>query len=203
MRAVCVIAVLLVAGVLAHPCAHAKELPREVRAMAERAFLEGRFDDLETILVAAKYERDRYPLELHTTWWRVPDGAVPTPDAPLEQPGSGGPFWPLLRALAADRDFRESRGARDLPERSALLAYRQGLDEEKDSETIWFLEDVFRLMRETYGEPEPLSAKERRHYTRIENTAKIAALASLGAFIVLTFFAALIVGRTRMRRSEA
>ncbi len=179
--------------------AAAKELPAEVRAMAERAFLEGRYEDLDTILVAAKEPADRLPLVLYRTWWRLPDGdalSLPT-QPPYPKTGSGGARWSLIDALRSDRMLRETTGGATLPGASPLMAYRESLDAEKDSETIWFLEDVFRLMEETYGGPESISSKDRRRFERQRNTTQIIALGALGAFIVLCFFGALGVARYR------
>ena len=204
MRVLTTIAAFALALVCTSPRAGAKELPPEIRAMAARAFLEGRYEDVETTLVGATSEADRFPLELYRTWWRLADGAKPAFPPPTTLPGGGGAAWDLIDALRMGRSMREMLGGASLPGQSPLMGYRKGLDEEKDAEAIWFLEDVFRLMAETYGEPEPLPAKELRHYQRLRDTAKITALASLGAFLVLCFFGALLVvgrrGSDRVRR---
>jgi len=204
MRALATVVSVALAVLVMGREAQAKDLPPEVRAMAGRAFLEGRYEDLDAILSAATSDADRFPLVLYRTWWRLEDGVSSASPPPTAAPG-GGAAWALIDALRLDRNIRETLGGRSLPEASPLMTLRRGLDEKKDAEAIWFLEDVFRLMSETYGEPEPLTAKELDHYQRLRNTARITALASLGAFLVLCFFAAVVVmgGRSGPSRSDA
>ncbi len=199
MRRLLIIALLVSAWTLHAPTAHADGLPKETRAMAERAFITGRLDGLETTLASATAERDRYPLLLRDGWWRSETGAVDVEPPYPESGGGAASAWPLLRALAADRALRESVGPHGLPEASPLYVYASSLDEQAFREELYYLDDVFRLMRETYGEPVPPLASERRSFERLRNTAMVVALGSLGAFVVLTFFGALIVTRTRKK----
>ena len=165
--------------------------------MAERAFLEGRYADLETTLAGARTERDRYPLRLYITWWRQADGAAAPASPPTEEAGGGGARWPLLHALLSDRDARETSGAEGLPARSPLMAYRERLGDDPDSEVLWYLDDVARLMEETYGPVQPLPKTELRRYRSLKWTASQVAMAALGAFVAGTFIAAVVVARRR------
>lgn len=185
----------------------ARDLPPEVRRMAERAFLEGRLRDLDTILAGAESPADRFPLLLRDVWWRrarVPPSfetrgpgsiaprlawlAGKEPRGPYPASGSGGDAYPILTALVRDRQWREVRGHRGLPQQGPLEALAESLRTEGEDRAAYFAGDwTRRLMSLTYRgpPPHPDEVRMRDRAERLRLRSGRWALIALCAFLVL------------------
>lgn len=148
----------------------------EARARAERAFLDGRFDDLDAAVGAGTTLADAEPIAVRDLWWRPRAGYTPPTVAPDDgslsarrlrwlltggrsraeaypQPGPDemDPY-PLLTALVVERMRREDLGADGLPEAHPLW---NDPDEGRRLLWRWFLGRAYRGPRfEDYDEAE-------------------------------------------------
>ncbi len=194
---------------------HAKELPESIRRMADRAFLEGRLDDLDDILTAAEEPIDRLPLLVRDTWWRMAGRAgvrraasnagdalimkrlewLKLPEAsawPVPRDGEADPY-PILTALIQDRVRREWKGHEGLPQDGPLKALAGRLDKRREKRTIWFLDrSSSHMMSVAYRgvspHPDQVTADREAEDLRARN-GLLAALALLGFLLVPTLIA--------------
>jgi hypothetical protein len=197
--------------------AHARELPPEVRRMAERAFLEGRLDDLDVILAGAVEPVDVFPLLLRDHVWRRRSPAdvlemdgyhlgsrrlawllADEPEGPYPQAESGGDPYPILTALVLDRHRRETQGHTGLPQDGPLEALAQTLDPASEGRARWFAGDwTRRLMSLTYREPPPHPDRVQRERDaedlRVRNGRW--ALIAVGAFLLLAVLTGVWIDR--------
>ena len=123
----CLVAGVVVAGLfLAARPARADELTPEARQAIDEAFFEALYGD-----VAARVPRpeadpqghDRFPLAVLDQVWRLRatgDPRTPTLPAAIETDPEAGDRWPLVTALLAEREHRETVGAARLSEVSPL-----------------------------------------------------------------------------------
>ena len=196
----------------------ARDLPAETRRMAERAFQEGRLDDLDVRLAGRDRENpvDAWPLWLRDHYWRrgidpsdptklvVGDREIDVGNPPVLPPslyGGGEDPYPILAALVADRHRRETRGADGLPEDGPLAALAATFDPEKqEAEYYYSGPRMDWLMREVYHPwPETeLSQTIERSNRRLVARNKTMALWGLVVFLV----AALGIG-SRLGRASA
>lgn len=138
------LAALAALGALGPRRAAADPASPEARARAERAFLDGRFDDMDAAVGAGTTLADAEPLAVRDLWWRPRAGYTPPALAPDDRSlsarrlrwllGDGrsraeayprpGPDetdpYPLLTALVEERLRRETVGADGLPEAHPL-----------------------------------------------------------------------------------
>lgn len=116
----------------------------EARARAERAFLDGRYDDMDPAVGAGTTLADVEPLALRDLWWRPKSGYRPPPIDPADVslparrlrwlldpaiqtatpyprpvPGETDAY-PLMTALVEERQRRETLGAHGLPQSHPL-----------------------------------------------------------------------------------
>ncbi len=188
----------------ATPCARADDLPTATRQMAELGMAEGRWEDLEGTLGAARTPRQRLPLEILAQWWRRSPGAAAAPlaDDPLTArrldwvaQGSQGPYpelregesdpWPVLTALVQDRLHRERMGVQGLPHAGPLEACAERLDPQTQARTIWFLRDHTRWQMTVSFRQMPPSAAEIKAQVRAEELAARNGWLGLAAIVLL------------------
>ncbi len=195
MRRVILIAGLLASGAFAAPWAHAEELTPEARLDVEHAVMAGRLDDAVTALKSSDHPADLRVLGLLESWWRGPVG-LKTHAAKQGAVDGGGPY-PLIRALVEDRVRRETQGSEGLPGASPLEAYWKSHQATMTKDQDWVFQNVYRMMVRSYqGDEDPHAQSVLDRAARDGMlTAKLAWLCSLGAFLVLCFFGALIVAR--------
>jgi hypothetical protein len=205
---------LVLAGLLAVllggrvPASAREPLPAASRERAERAFLDGRLDDLDAILGASADPVDVEALALRDLYWRPREGveeryrpaasgpslsarriawclAPPPPGGarppyPVPAVGEGDP-WRRLAALVADREDREARGARALAGAGPLPALH-------DPEVDWFVDNYARTAlvgapRSPEDEERAASARSLARRNRTVGLAAVAGYLALGALL--------------------
>jgi hypothetical protein len=218
----CVLMTLLL-GLLLGPAlpAHAGDdkLPDQVRADAEYAVLDGRPQDLYAVLANHRQDYGPFPLILANYWWRKtpapavrPDaaGALSDPErwaflgrseAPYPAAPGGGAVdpYPLLRALIADRIQRETHGSAGLPAASPLAAYLEATGGGRDKDEAQFIGFALEMMTRSYiGDDNAAEAFRADAAARkLHDRNRLLFLTGLGALLVLSFVATLVVGRRR------
>jgi hypothetical protein len=202
----------LVAALLGLPAvANAGEVTPETRAAVERAFLDGRIADAATLLAPVVAENGLPPPDPHApTWtdrmlgWRAGRGlgghgwadrwsnrAHPLKAALIDETAAQ---FPVVRALLAEREQRETQGIRGLPEAGPLAALP-----DPDGVIHWALERQRYLYRRVRDEDSPdpevsVPARERTERARgLIAVAERGAWASLAVLVLLTVMAGVLV----------
>ncbi len=199
--------------------ASADDLPDAVRADAEYALLDGRPQDLDSVLANHRRGYGPFPWVLARHWWRKsPAPAVVagstkamtdaerwafegSSELPYPAPPGGGAVdpYPLLRALINDRLLRETQGSAGLPEASPLAAYLMATGGGRDKDEGRFIGFALDMMTRSYRGDDDAAEEFRADAAarKLQDQNRLLYLTSLGALLVLTFVATLVVGRKR------
>jgi hypothetical protein len=224
--AACVVAAGLALLALAGS-ASAGPVSDAARERAQNAFIVGRVQDLDAILGAGTTPADAEPLYLRDVVWRPmattprppPDdgslssrrirwmveefatGRAPLSAYPLPKAGEADPY-PRLTGLVLERAWRESRGARGLPDDGPLPPLHDEMLDWLDTTYAkpLYQGDVTHLL------PPEAQAEERAARGRLADAAERArsiALVSVGGLVLAATAAGLLLGRGRKRPPAA